>query len=101
MFGTKDEMPPGHGTLVRLLARAHDIKHRLLNDRLTIDEIAKADGLMPSYVTRLVRLAFLAPDITASILSGRHDPELTATRLMADTRFPLSWIDQRRALASA
>ncbi len=101
VFGTQDEMPPGHGALVRLLARAHDIKHRLFNDRLTIDEIAKADGLMPSYVTRLVRLAFLAPDITASILSGRHDPELTATRLMADTRFPLSWIDQRRALASA
>jgi len=101
VFGTKNDMPPGHVALVRLLARAHDIKHRLLHDRLTIDEIAKADGLMPSYVTRLVRLAFLAPDITASILSGRHDPELTATRLMADTRFPLSWIDQRRALASA
>jgi site-specific DNA recombinase len=51
--------------------------------------------------TPLVRLTFLAPDITASILSGRHDPDLTVSRLMADTRFPLDWDDQRRSFASA
>src|SRR3954447_12615745 len=50
---------------------------------------------------RLVRLTFLAPDIIASILSGRHDPDLTVSRLMADTRFPLDWNDQRRSFASA
>src|SRR4051794_17115124 len=54
-----------------------------------MDEVAQAENLIPSYVTRLVRLTFLAPDITASILSGRHDPDLTVSRLMADTRFPL------------
>src|SRR3954447_12233433 len=60
-----------------------------------MDEVAQAENLIPSYVTRLVRLTFLAPDITASILSGRHDPDLTASRLMADTRFPIDWKDQR------
>jgi hypothetical protein len=45
--------------------------------------------------------ARLAPDITASIVSGRHDPDLTVSRLMADTRFPLDWNDQRRSFASA
>jgi site-specific DNA recombinase len=68
---------------------------------MTIGEIAQAEDLIPSYVTRLVRLTFLAPDITASILSGRHDPDLTVSRLMADTRFPLDWNDQRRFFASA
>jgi site-specific DNA recombinase len=52
-------------------------------------------------MTRLVRLAFLAPDITASILSGRHDPNLTASQLMAKTRFPIDWNGQRRSFASA
>jgi hypothetical protein len=66
-----------------------------------MDEVAQAENLIPSYVTRLVRLTFLAPDITASILSGRHDPDLTASRLMADTRFPIDWKDQRRSFASA
>src|SRR4051812_42893931 len=82
--------------LVRLLARAHTIRRSLFDDRTTIGEIAQAKDLIPSYVTR-----FLAPDITASILSGRHDPDLTVSSLMADTRFPLDWNDQRRFFASA
>jgi site-specific DNA recombinase len=100
VFGAEDESPPGHAGLVRLLARAHTIRHRLFEERSTIEEAARAEDLTPPYVTRLVRLTFLAPDITASILSGRHDPDLTASRLMADTRFPLDWNDQRRSFAS-
>ena len=53
---------------------------RLFEERSTIEEVAQAENLIPSYVTRLVRLTFLAPDITASILSGRHDPDLTDAR---------------------
>jgi hypothetical protein len=101
VFGAEDELPPGHPGLVRLLARAHTIRRRLFEERSTMDEVAQAENLIPSYVTRLVRLTFLAPDITASILSGRHDPDLTASRLMADTRFPIDWKDQRRSFASA
>src|SRR3954451_4792535 len=97
----EDEMPLGHNGLVGLLARPHNIRRRLFEERLTIGEVAQAENLIPSYVIRLVRLTFLAPDITGSILSGRHDPELTVSRLMADTRFPLDWSDQRRSFASA
>ena len=101
VFGAEDELPAGHAGLVRLLARAHVVRRRLFEERLTIGEAAQAEDLIPSYVTRLVRLTFLAPDITASILSGRHEPDLTVSRLMADTRFPLDWNDQRRSFASA
>jgi AraC-like DNA-binding protein len=90
VFGAQDELHPGHAGLIRLLARAHTIRHRLFEERLTIGEVAQAENLIPSYVTRLVRLTFLAPDITASILSGPHDPDLTASRLMADTRLTAS-----------
>ena len=82
-------------------AKRGALRRRLFEERLTISEVAQAESLIPSYVTRLVRLTFLAPDITASILSGRHDPDLTVSRLMADTRFPLDWSDQRRSFASA
>ena len=101
VFGGEDGLPNGNTGLVRLLARAHTIRRSLFDDRMTIGEIAQAEDLIPSYVTRLVRLTFLAPEITASILSGRHDPDLTVSRLMADTRFPLDWNDQRRFFASA
>jgi site-specific DNA recombinase len=69
--------------LVRLLLRAHAIRTRLLEEpSLPLKEIAAEEGISSSYVTRLLRLAFLAPDIVTAILNGRHPPQLTANRLM-------------------
>ncbi len=85
--------------LVRLLVRANVIRNRLLADRSrTFEEVAKSEGVVPSYATRLFRLTILAPDIVSAILSGKHPPELTARRLMDDTRLPLDWNEQRRRL---
>jgi site-specific DNA recombinase len=85
--------------LVRLLVRANAIRTQLLADRsLTFDDIAKAEGFVPSYATRLFRLTVLAPDIVSAILGGKHPPELMARRLMDDTRLPLEWSEQRRRL---
>jgi site-specific DNA recombinase len=87
--------------LVRLLIRAHAIRARLLQDPgLTLREIAAEEGVVGSYASRLVRLAFLAPDIVTTILSGRHPPQLTAKQLMDDTRLPLDWRAQRELLCS-
>ena len=88
--------------LVRLLVRANAIRDQLLADRsLTFEDIAKSEGVVPSYATRLFRLTLLAPDIVSAVLSGRHPPELTARRLMDDTRLPLEWNEQRQRLGFA
>ena len=85
--------------LIRLLVRANAIREQLLAERsLTLEEVAKSEGIVPSYATRLFRLTVLAPDIVSAILSGKHPPELTARRLMDDTRLPLAWDEQRRRL---
>jgi len=85
--------------LVRLLVRANVIRDKLLSDRsLTFEEIARSEGVVPSYATRLFRLTLLAPDIVSAILTGRHPPELTARRLMDDTRLPPDWNEQRQRL---
>ena len=57
--------------------------------------------MVPSYVTRLLRLTYLAPDIVAAIVDGRQPIGLTANRLMANTRLPLEWKDQRELLGFA
>jgi site-specific DNA recombinase len=86
----------------RVLVRGHTIRTRLLADQsLTLDDIAKAEDLTPSYATRLFRLTLLAPDMLSAILSGQHPPELTARKLMDDTRLPLDWNEQRRRLGFA
>jgi site-specific DNA recombinase len=89
-------------SLVRLLVRANAIRDQLLADRsLTFEDIAKSEGVVPSYATRLFRLTLLAPDIINAILSGKHPPELTARRLMDDTRLALEWNEQRQCLGFA
>jgi hypothetical protein len=88
--------------LIRLLVRANAIRNQLLADRsLTFDDISKTEGVVPSFATRLFRLTVLAPNIVSAILSGRHPPELTARRLMDDTRLPLDWNEQRQSLGFA
>jgi site-specific DNA recombinase len=88
-------------SLARLLLRAYVIRARLLEEpSLPLKEIAAEQGISSSYVTRLLRLAFFAPDIVAAILTGRHPPQLTANRLMDDTRLPLDWTAQREILCT-
>ena len=67
--------------LIRLLLRALAIQDRLgQNPDLTLQRIAEAEGVSPSYVTRALRLAYLAPDIVTAIVDGQpRDPvELAA-----------------------
>ena len=94
--GTPEDAP-ADAPLIRLVARAQAMKDRLIDDRASIEDIARDEQLTASYVTRLVRIAFLAPDIVSGLIAGKY-PELTARKLMADTRFPLDWMRQREAL---
>jgi len=96
------EQPRPDPALIRLMIRAHGIRDQLLHDRsLTLEEIAKSHGFVPSYATRLFRLTLLAPDIIAALLGGLQAPDLTARKLMDDTRLPLDWNEQRRLLGFA
>jgi site-specific DNA recombinase len=52
--------------------------------------LAKREGVSPSYFTRLVRLSYLAPDITRAIRDGRQPPALTADKLLLHSRLPLA-----------
>ena len=58
-------------------------------------------GVSPSYFTRLVRLSYLAPDITEAILDGRQPRDLTADKLLTHSRLPLGWHQQRTVLGFA
>ena len=63
--------------------------------------LAEREGVSRSYFTRLVRLSYLAPDITEAILDGRQPPDLTAEKLLEHSRLPLAWPDQRTLLGFA
>jgi site-specific DNA recombinase len=87
------------GSLIKVIIKAHALKDKVLSTGETsLRTIATREGMVGSYLTRLLRLTFLAPDIITSILEGNHPPEMTARRLMRDTRLPLDWTEQRRLL---
>jgi len=85
--------------LIKLLIRARRFKAALVgSDGVPFTALAKREGVSPSYFTRLVRLSYLAPDITQAILDGRQPPDLTADKLLAHSRLPLAWHEQRTVL---
>ncbi len=80
----------GDPSLVKALARAFRWK-RMLGDRRygSVAELAAAEKLNASYVSRILRLTLLAPDIVEAILDGRQPVNMTLPVLMGP--FPVEW----------
>ena len=94
--------PPRHPqpdtALVKALARAW--RWQRLLDRgvyASVSEIAEAERISKSYVSRVLRLALLAPDIVEAILAGTTGPAVGFEQL--ETGVPVSWEEQRAILA--
>jgi site-specific DNA recombinase len=60
-----------------------------------IADIARSENLQRTYVSSLMPLAFLAPDITEAILDGCQPLELSLDRVLASSPLPTSWTKQR------
>jgi site-specific DNA recombinase len=86
--------------LLRIITRAHDFQERLIHDPdLTVPAIASQERLTIGYLSRLLRLPSLAPDIVTAIINGKHPPELSAKRLMRlALKLPTDWPEQRTLL---
>jgi site-specific DNA recombinase len=90
------------GRLIKLLVRARRFNATLVHsDGVPFAVLAKNEGVSPSYFTRVVRLSYLAPDITQAVLDGHQPRDLTAEKLIEHSRLPLAWHDQRTVLGFA
>jgi hypothetical protein len=70
-------------TLVKALARAFRWRRMLESGEFaTIADLAEREGIAPSYMTRVLRLTLLSPNIVEAILDGKQGPEVTLRRLM-------------------
>jgi hypothetical protein len=85
--------------LIAVVADARRWMAELLEgDATTAAEITSREGLRKGAVSRILPLAWLAPDIATAILEGRQPPALTAKRLRDLPEIPLCWHDQRALL---
>jgi len=84
-------------TLVKAIARAFRWRRIMETGRFaTLNELAAAEKINSSYVSRLLRLTLLAPDIVEAILDGRQPEGMTLPGLM--NPFPVEWEGQGDAL---
>jgi hypothetical protein len=92
--------PQPDGTLVKALARAWRWQ-RMLDEGayVTVSEIGDAENISKSYVSRILRLALLAPDIVEAIVAGRADQSLMLETV--ERPQPTSWEEQRRKIFPA
>ena len=100
--GRKEMVSPPHatartridGTLVKALARAFRWLRMLESGQFaTIAELADSEKIAPSYMSRVLRLTLLAPEIVEAILDGQQTQQVTLTALMEP--FPAEWERQK------
>ncbi|MCA3586394.1 MAG: hypothetical protein IOD03_22370 [Methylocystis sp.] len=90
----------GDPSLVKAVARAFRWRGLLESGAFaTIQELAAAEKINPSYVSRMLRLTLLAPEMVETILDGRQPEGLTLPALLEGV--PVGWGEQRAACAGA
>jgi site-specific DNA recombinase len=95
-------LPPDHASrhprrvpsLIRAVARANDWVARMVSGQFANSRtIAKEAGFDERYVSRILPLAFLAPDLTEAILEGAQTSGVHLINLLG--KLPLEWAAQR------
>lgn len=103
-------IPPEHGdtkserdpALIQFVVRAHMARAALeQSSDMTIEQLASQQSYSRDYYVVLLRIAYLAPDITAAILDGRQPLHLSRQRLARTASLPMDWQGQREALGFA
>ena len=80
--------------LLKALARGFRWRKLLETEEFTtIEEIADAENINPSYVSRVLRMTLLAPEIVEAILAGKQSEGLTMAKAMLP--FPVEWRSQK------
>jgi hypothetical protein len=86
--------PRVDNAMVKALARAFRWR-KMLDEGVhsTLEDLARAKGVHATYVSRVLRLTLLAPEIIEAILDGRQPAGRQLDDLL--TGFPLEWEGQR------
>ena len=94
---TTDDEPSPHASMMTAIVKAHDWFAKLQSQEVTsVHDLSQRLNMNRRYISRLLRLAFLAPDIVESILEGTQPKSLSLYDLIKP--IPVDWDAQRKAL---
>ena len=86
-------------SLINLVAKADSWWRQLAKGQCDVTELARIESVTASYVTRVVRLAFLSPTAVEAILQGRQRADVTSVELTIGGALPMVWSAQADLLA--
>jgi hypothetical protein len=96
------DTPQQDPDLITLVADARRWAAELLDGKVSSAlEITDREGLRSGTVSRILPLAWLAPDISTAILEGHQPLQLSAKTLRDIPELPLDWVAQRQILGFA
>lgn len=86
--------------VLRAIGRAWNWRRRLARgEASTLQDIASAEKVSDRFVSRMMRLAYLAPDVLEKLLIHRIPPALSLNELIAVADLP--WAEQMGAVFGA
>ena len=87
--------PRVDASLIKAIVRARGWFDDLASGRFrSLEEIGKANNVSDRYVSALLSLAFLSPEIVSQALDGTQDVRLTTQALVKNLDLPLAWKTQ-------
>jgi site-specific DNA recombinase len=85
--------------LINLIARGYVWRQELVSGAAeSASSIGDRESISRPYVSRLIDLSFLAPDIVAAVTNGTAPPDLSSEKLQSIEALPLDWASQRAVL---
>lgn len=78
-------------SLVRMVAKAHHWWRILRTEPVDIKTLAAREKVSASWMTRVLRLAFLSPALTHAILTGRQKADVDGVMLLASEAISAAW----------
>ena len=90
--------PSVDNAIVKAVVRAFRWQ-RMLDDGVcgTIKELAERERVNAGYLSRVLRLTLLAPDLVDALLDGRQPAGLRLEDMLNE--FPVAWVEQRVSLS--
>ncbi len=95
VLGDGSQEMKGDPSLIKAIARARIWFEELASGRTaSMSDIARREAIDKGYISNLLKLAFLSPDIVDTIIAGKQEVELTAQSLSKNIEISLNWSNQ-------